>query len=94
MEIMKAADVIKEKLDGLTIREHANAFGITKEAEAEFYYQRFLDITTTEVMRILCTQTLYDDKLDEKDEDLLKACEFARSKLNEIMRLRELKQKG
>ena len=45
-------------------------------------------------MRILCTQTLYDDKLDDKDEDLLKACEFARSKLNEIMRLRELKQKG
>ena len=50
---MNAMDVIKQKLDGLTMREHAKAFGITKEAEAEFYYQRFLDITTTEVMRIL-----------------------------------------
>mgnify|MGYP001741107588 CR=1 FL=1 len=77
-------EYIKARLGGLDIKEHAQSFGVAEAVSAKFFYQRFLDITTPETMRIFRTQILYDDKLDDKDAELLRACEFAQSRLNEL----------
>ena len=80
-------EYIKARLGGLDIKEHALSFGVEEAVSIRFFYQRFLDITTPETMRIFRTQILYDDKLDEKDAELLMACEFAQSRLNELEHL-------
>lgn len=81
---MTNEEYIKMWLNNCNIEEHAKKFNAPKGFETTFYYQRFLDITQVEVMRILRTKALYEEPLEDEEKELLRACEYAQDKLDMI----------